>query len=237
MGGRLPARLRRPSSSDQAPLRAAIGRRRQLIDVLDRAPARDLGADLDQPEALQSSEVVGHRAQRLVEMRGSRPLGAAAAGSRPSSDGSSPSPSQDPRRAPRSPQRSTRATARDHDLARSAPRLRPWLSAGYAGAQADPTAADATMRPLTYRGFRTTLDRPLERGVLREHCGTNGRRDRAPPARDRAFGSVPLARRQRLRLRSDTRRPRAQQAGGLTEREPRCRIWLFRAPLHVPWVR
>ena len=52
----------------------------------------------------------------------------------------------------------------------------------------------------------------LQRRVLREPRRADGRRDRAPPARDRAGGAVSLVRRRGLRLRPDPRRAGVQGA-------------------------
>ena len=64
------------------------------------------------------------------------------------------------------------------------------------------------------RGPSRVRRRGLQRRVLREPRGADGRRDRASPARDRAGGAVPLVRGRRLRLRSDPRRAGVQGAHG-----------------------
>ena len=61
------------------------------------------------------------------------------------------------------------------------------------------------------RGLRPAL----QRRVLREPGRADGRCDRAPAARDRAIGAVPLVRRRGLGLRSDPRGAGVQGADGL----------------------
>ena len=70
-------------------------------------------------------------------------------------------------------------------------------------------------RPRADRGESRGLRPALQRRVLREPGRADGRCDRAPAARDRAVGAVPLVRRRGLGLRSDPRGAGVQGAGGL----------------------
>ena len=70
-------------------------------------------------------------------------------------------------------------------------------------------------RPRADRAESRVLRPALQRRVLREPGRADGRCDRAPAARDRAIGAVPLVRRRGLGLRSDPRGAGVQGAGGL----------------------
>ena len=75
--------------------------------------------------------------------------------------------------------------------------------------------AEAAQRGRELAGAHPEYPLVLYNVACCESLAGDGRSHRAPPARDRPLGPVPLACRRGLRLRSDPRRPGVQGAGGL----------------------